>query len=102
MRNDHDANCTYEGDNNVLVQQTSNWLLSLWGHRNEGPQVFSFPLGSVAFMASYKDILASSWTAETFQDITQLPGIRLPSYLFSAVTHKTKFHLNSEAIVNVV
>jgi acyl-CoA oxidase len=51
LRNNHDATVTYEGDNNVLGQQGSNWLLKQWN----GP--VESPLGTVDFLARRYEIL---------------------------------------------
>lgn len=63
LRNDNDANCTYEGENNVLIQQASNWLLNIrkLGHR---AFVENSPLGSAAFLAHTEQILTAKfhWT----------------------------------------
>lgn len=51
LRNCHDPSVTYEGDNNVLGQQGSNWLLRQWSGKLESP------LGTVNFLAEREMIL---------------------------------------------
>ncbi|XP_034667882.1 peroxisomal acyl-coenzyme A oxidase 3 [Drosophila subobscura] len=52
MRTDHDPLCTYEGDNNVLGQQASNWLLRQWAAKE--PET---PIGSVRFLERREQLL---------------------------------------------
>ncbi|XP_048479406.1 peroxisomal acyl-coenzyme A oxidase 3 [Plutella xylostella] len=65
LRNDNDANCTYEGENSLLLQQTSNWLLSLWQKRQE-PGALDYPLGSVKFLENADELLRKKcpWSKE--------------------------------------
>ncbi|XP_058450516.1 peroxisomal acyl-coenzyme A oxidase 3 [Malaya genurostris] len=58
LRNNHDPSCTYEGDNNVLGQQASNWLLRQW----KGSKVES-PVGSANFIERRELILKNSFEA---------------------------------------
>ncbi|GAB0095270.1 Acyl-coenzyme A oxidase [Sergentomyia squamirostris] len=64
LRGDNDANCTYEGENNVLLQQASNWLLSV---RRSGWEAFkaASPFGSAAFLANFDQIIQYRFTWKT-------------------------------------
>lgn len=96
LRNVNDANCTYEGENNVLLQQTSNWLLQLW-HKTistrEGP-VYT-PLGSANFLTDLDKILTTRFTARTVEEAVN-PDVLLAAYkwlvcwLLQATANKVK------------
>ncbi|GLH10448.1 Protein of unknown function [Gryllus bimaculatus] len=72
LRNDNDANCTYEGDNNVLIQQASNWLLQVWEKHRKNVKVNS-PLGSLSFLdIDEKSINA---IAQNYKELIEPQGI---------------------------
>lgn len=63
LRNDNDPNLTYEGENNVLLQQASNWLLAC---RKTGYAYFleASPLKSAQFLHASDKIIKQkcNWT----------------------------------------
>ncbi|XP_066576186.1 peroxisomal acyl-coenzyme A oxidase 3 [Amia ocellicauda] len=65
IRNDNDPNCTYEGDNNVILQQTSNYLLSWVNAKHHDKVTIESPLGSVNFLEDFNTILGNRFTATT-------------------------------------
>ncbi|CAD5112102.1 DgyrCDS1344 [Dimorphilus gyrociliatus] len=60
LRNDHDPNCTYEGDNNVILQQTSNYVLASYGAVKRGT-ILSTPLNACEPLNRFKTILTSTF-----------------------------------------
>lgn len=60
LRNDNDPSLTYEGDNNVILQQTANYLL---GFIESSGNKISSPMHTVDFLQNFKSILASKFTS---------------------------------------
>lgn len=67
IRSTIDPMVTYEGDNNVLVQQTSNWLLRQWQVVQSGNGSIS-PLGSCDFLNNYRDIITQKYNSSHSTD----------------------------------
>lgn len=70
LRGCNDANLTYEGDNNVLIQQSSNWLLHLWSQRNN-PETWNTPLGTVSFLSKWHLINGDQLKETTPSDLVR-------------------------------
>lgn len=67
IRNDNDANCTYEGENNTLIQQASNWLIGLRRSKANFDEVS--PMDTVTFLKDMDLMLKSQAKERTVQEV---------------------------------
>ncbi|XP_059932732.1 peroxisomal acyl-coenzyme A oxidase 3 [Gadus macrocephalus] len=79
LRDDNDPNCTYEGDNNVLLQQTSNYLLSCVQAKQRGGGPIQSPMGSINFLDDYDVIINQCFAATTMEQCMD-PAVPLAAY----------------------
>ncbi|GAB1864727.1 Acyl-coenzyme A oxidase [Camponotus japonicus] len=94
IRGENDANCTYEGENNILIQQASNWLLSQWTNVIKGQRVPS-PLGSADFLVDAEQILNTKFDQVTIEDTLRPENLLLAfKWLVCYYLKKTYQHVN--------
>ncbi|CAL8327011.1 unnamed protein product [Lota lota] len=79
LRDDNDPNCTYEGDNNVLLQQTSNYLLACIQAKHRGGAPIQSPMESINFLDDYDVIIDRRFTATTMDQCMD-PAVVLAAY----------------------
>lgn len=70
LRNNHDPNCTYEGENHIIIQQTSNWLFRFWPLVLKRQTIVT-PLNTVEFLNNAQEILVSKFTANSVEDLIE-------------------------------
>lgn len=90
LRNDNDANCTYEGENSLLLQQASKWLLAVWARRH-ALKAEDTPLGTLAFLDNADELLKEKCRWNTPQDLVD------PANLLHAYKWLTAFVLKTTA-----
>ncbi|XP_044271782.1 peroxisomal acyl-coenzyme A oxidase 3-like isoform X1 [Tribolium madens] len=71
LRGAIDPCVTYEGDNNVLGQQASNWLVRQW-EKMRGEEELCSPLGTCAFFQHSGEILKRKFGLERVQEVLDL------------------------------
>ena len=76
LRAENDANCTYEGENNVLIQQASNWLLNQWSNMVNGKPVSS-PFRTADFIQDANNILQFKFSCATSHETLEPENLLL-------------------------
>ncbi|XP_056633775.1 peroxisomal acyl-coenzyme A oxidase 3-like [Diorhabda sublineata] len=97
IRNTNDPCVTYEGDNNVLVQQTSNWLLKQWQAVLSGDEL-STPLGSCVFFKHHAIIRTRQCTIRNISDVQNKEFV-MNSYEWLILYMVNEMHKKQEEVI---
>jgi acyl-CoA oxidase len=65
FRNNNDPLLTFEGDNNVLLQQTSSYLLAAYDDFLKNRNQVETPLNSIDFLNNFNQVMNSRFAAQT-------------------------------------
>ncbi|CAL8130578.1 unnamed protein product [Orchesella dallaii] len=79
LRDDNDAFLTFEGENNVLMQQTSNWLINLWNDSKREVIIQKSKLGSLTFLLKAEQRLNNTFQPGTVEALLK-PKVILGIY----------------------
>ncbi|CAL1271313.1 unnamed protein product [Larinioides sclopetarius] len=74
LRNNNDANCTYEGDNNVILQQTSNYLLNFYKKLKSGEGLPKC-LPDIQFLNNMDQIMKTKYAPTSPTTVVELSDI---------------------------
>ncbi|KAJ3658028.1 hypothetical protein Zmor_009794 [Zophobas morio] len=74
IKNDQDSINTYEGENHVLIQQVSNWLLKVCSNVQNGNKI-STHLKSADFLSNASKILKNKFNATSVVEVCKVENI---------------------------
>jgi acyl-CoA oxidase len=76
LRDNNDPLLTFEGDNNVLLQQTSNFLLSSYEEYLKNKKLAPTPLMSVDFINNMDNIFAEKFNIQSQNELLNPKGVK--------------------------
>ncbi|XP_059820871.1 peroxisomal acyl-coenzyme A oxidase 3 isoform X1 [Hypanus sabinus] len=95
-RNDNDLTCTVEGDNNVLLQQTSNYLLNWMKDKQQENVVIASPSQSVGFLEDFDVILGQKFTSTTAECLDSSVALAAYKWLVCYLLRESCIKLDDE------
>ncbi len=88
-RNDNDINLTWEGDNTVLIQQTSRFLTNCLKKKMKGKQI---PYTTVSFLSKFSEVLNEKIDINNPEDLKNI------NLLLDMLEHKCNLLLQKSVI----